>query len=409
MKILDLLLTDQNFVRHVEMSAKPYCANKSFYLPYFNLIAKCISKNSIHEWDKIKSQIEQIFASANYSDLAITERDRTVDKLYDRIGKENDSEIFTWLRKTTYIFTKQIGAELEDVITLYYSTGDELISREDGGNAHFFYSKGLDLSESEWGRTHALTARGHKSIAWFHSQMGNLDDALVSSGRALVSCFKAFGEEHLETAQALNDYACILYNAEDFEDSSKYHQMAARIREKILGENHTDTAISYRNVGSAISAMCNDYAVGLSFLLKALKVFEENYPSGHFEILLTCRCIGECALQNNKDNAILAIEYYEKILLYRDGLRSYEDNFYAEAHFGLGNCYFLMSNLEPVETNFEAALKHSLSAFKSYKVKEELSPEKAEVLGKIMFFCYEKLGNDVSRFTDWLNSSIGND
>jgi|GEM_PF-3808344 len=396
MKIFDLLLADQEFVKCIEMSEKNYSFNKSFYLPFFDLIAKCISKRSLIEWEDVKSQIEYIFAFANYLDLAITEQDQIVNKFYEGIGKENDSEMFVWLRRMTYALIKQISAEVEDVIILYYSTGDGLISANDGSNAYLFYSKGLDLSESEWGRAHILTVRGHKSIAWFNYQRGEFDDALMSSRRALVSCFKAFGENHLETAQALNDYASILYNVKDFEESLKYHQMALRIREDNLGGNHVDIAISYKNVGSA---MCSDYnGGGLVYLIKALKMFEQNYSTGHFEILSTYRHIGECTSLLNENE--LAMEYYDKILSQRDESRTYDDNFYAEARTGLGNCCLALEN-------YEEALEHYLSAFKSYKAKDELHPEKSEMLGMGMFVCYQKLGNNISDFLEWLNSSVG--
>lgn len=392
MKILDILLSDKSFLGIIKAPEMPFDTYESFYRSFLELIAKHMSGMALQEWTNTKSKIESTFTSDS-KNLAITRQDLLINQISERKRGVNDNSFASWSMKMAYVLLRLLQAEIEDVINVYYSVGDELIQNDDNQIAYCCYSKGLSLSEDRWGRAHLLTARGHKSIAWIYYMEKEYEDAMQFSARALSIYMKTLGAEHIDTVQAISDHGAILYNFGCYDESLKHHRTALELRKQLLGDSHLDTAISYRNVGTA---MLNDSA-GFPYLLKALNIFEHSEKVNHSEILSTYQVIGDHKSLSGEYKD--AIGWYSKILLSRNEGKSYNDNLLENACVGLGNCYLALNQ-------FEESLKYYLLAFKTYKIKRQLVPETAKEIGMAMLLCYQQLGNDISDFNEWLNASL---
>ena len=83
-----------------------------------------------------------------------------------------------------------------------------------------------------------------------------------------------YGENSLETAQALIDANQAIYLIEDYEKLYQYTQKALTIRLEILGEMHLDTAQCYNDLGVA-SGKLGDYKSYLENATKGLEIREK--------------------------------------------------------------------------------------------------------------------------------------
>lgn len=84
--------------------------------------------------------------------------------------------------------------------------------------------------------------------------------------------------ESLAAATSYNNrgYACFCRG--NCTEALDYYFKALAIREKELGENHPDTALSYSYIGSLYEAQ-GDYSRALEYLRKALAVYKHKYGS----------------------------------------------------------------------------------------------------------------------------------
>ncbi|MCB8922547.1 MAG: tetratricopeptide repeat protein [Ardenticatenaceae bacterium] len=85
--------------------------------------------------------------------------------------------------------------------------------------------------------------------------MGNLAEARPYYQRALDIKEKALGPNHPDTALSLNNLGYLLQAMGNLAEARPYYQRALDIREKVLGPDHPDTATSLNNLGALLRAM----------------------------------------------------------------------------------------------------------------------------------------------------------
>ena len=73
--------------------------------------------------------------------------------------------------------------------------------------------------------------------------------------RAVEVAKRAWGPEHPETADALNNLGLLFQKIGDYAKAEPLLQEALRIRRKVLGSEHPDTATSLNNLASLYQAM----------------------------------------------------------------------------------------------------------------------------------------------------------
>jgi TolB-like protein/class 3 adenylate cyclase/Tfp pilus assembly protein PilF len=107
-----------------------------------------------------------------------------------------------------------------------------------------------------------------------HSQAAELfRDALAIRERAL-------GPEHPDTAMSLNDLADLLRDQGDFTGARPLHERALAIREKALGPDHPDTATSLNNLAILLKAQ-GDFAQARPLYERALAIREKALGPEH--------------------------------------------------------------------------------------------------------------------------------
>jgi tetratricopeptide (TPR) repeat protein len=77
-----------------------------------------------------------------------------------------------------------------------------------------------------------------------------------------------------------NNIGAVYDNQGDYPKALEFHLKALNIREKVLGKEHPDIAMSYNNIGSVFFFQ-GDYPKALEYLQKALSILEKVLGPDH--------------------------------------------------------------------------------------------------------------------------------
>src|SRR5213075_848913 len=97
---------------------------------------------------------------------------------------------------------------------------------------------------------HELTPDGQSTykalymLAVVQVQQGDYDGAIASYQEVLAYRMRQFGEQHAQTADALDAIAEAYHGKDDFETATTYKKRGLAIREKLFGPDALDVAIS---------------------------------------------------------------------------------------------------------------------------------------------------------------------
>jgi tetratricopeptide (TPR) repeat protein len=130
------------------------------------------------------------------------------------------------------------------------------------------------LTEAALEREDERAAELGNSLGYHLDRIGDYAGARPYYERALVIKEKVLGPEHSDTALGLNNLGSLLQAMGDYAGARPYYERALAIREKVLGPEHPDTASSLNNLGSLLKAM-GDYAGARPYYEQALKINEK--------------------------------------------------------------------------------------------------------------------------------------
>ena len=158
----------------------------------------------------------------------------------------------------------------------------------------------------------------HKSfLEYFCAEqvfMGKFPDFYFSGMDMAMTFFELFcqangkkslpDESEAEKAWRFNAIGQVYhYKIGDYDKALEYHLKALEIREKVLGKEHPDTAISYNNIGT-VYYIKGDYDNALKYLFKALEIREKKLGPEHPLTRTTYRNIGNVYMKmGNKQEA----------------------------------------------------------------------------------------------------------
>ena len=114
---------------------------------------------------------------------------------------------------------------------------------------------------------------------------------------------KVLGEEHSDTANSYHRIGFIYRSLGNYKKALEYHFKSLAIREKVLGVENIDTATSYNNIGRLFNKL-GEYDKALEYCTKALSIFEKNLPEEHPNLKKCKDRIEEIKDKMNKDKTI---------------------------------------------------------------------------------------------------------
>jgi len=161
-------------------------------------------------------------------------------------------------------------------------------------------------------------ADGLNEKGMFYYNGGKYNNAIYVFKKALKIRKKILGEEHPDTAQSYNNLAELYRNMGKYQKAEPLYLKALKIREKVLGEEHPDTASSYNNLAGLYKSI-GDYQKAEPLYLKALeireKVLGEEHPdtaSSYNNLALLYDNMGE--YQKAEPFYLKASEIWKKVL-----------------------------------------------------------------------------------------------
>jgi tetratricopeptide (TPR) repeat protein len=114
---------------------------------------------------------------------------------------------------------------------------------------------------------------------------------------------KVLGPEHPDTAISVSGLALLLKAKGDYEGAEPLYRRALAIREKVLGPEHPDTATSVNNLASLLYTK-GDYAGAEPLYRRALGIREKVLGPEHPNSLSVLNAIASCLrLKGDRDNA----------------------------------------------------------------------------------------------------------
>ena len=118
------------------------------------------------------------------------------------------------------------------------------------------------------------------NLAGLYEAQGRYEEAEPLYKKALEISEKVLGEEHPNTATSYNNLAGLYESQGRYEEAEPLYKKALGIREKVLGEEHPDTAISYNNLAFLYLAQ-DRYNESISYEQKAVDIMSKLFPNGH--------------------------------------------------------------------------------------------------------------------------------
>ncbi|MEK7485529.1 MAG: tetratricopeptide repeat protein, partial [Planctomycetota bacterium] len=104
--------------------------------------------------------------------------------------------------------------------------------------------------------------------------------------RSLEIKEKALGKEHPNIAMSLNNLALLLQAKGDYEGAEPLFRRSLEIKEKVLGKDHPDVAMSLNNLGSLLYAK-GDYEGAEPLSLRALDISEKVLDKEHPNVAMS--------------------------------------------------------------------------------------------------------------------------
>ena len=168
--------------------------------------------------------------------------------------------------------------------------------RGDHAGALDYLREALELRESELPPDDDRVMANLNTLAYVLYNLQRYAEAEPIYQRVLALRRRTLGV-HVQTAQALNDYAALLLADGRAEESIALHREALAIRRRLLGDTHPHVAQSLSQVGWALQSE-GRYVEAEGLYREALEARVEHFGEAHVSVANSLLLLGEvCALQ----------------------------------------------------------------------------------------------------------------
>lgn len=241
--------------------------------------------------------------------------------------------------------------------------GDRLFKEKQYEEALMYYKKSLQIQKSNQKCDYWQLYYIYYSIGTILCDIHKYHEALDYYGSAEVYFANVkktdviYEEVRLlYLAGIKNNMANIYGSIDEYTKSLEYHKQALHIKEKLLGCNHLDTAMSYNNIASVYCDIGN-YKKALQYQEKALNVYESNSKEHKEDI---AGCYNNIAtIYNTMGNYSESLEYHQKALVI------YKHN--NEDNVNMADCYNNIANVYCNMGDYPKSLEYHQKALKIFE------------------------------------------
>lgn len=164
--------------------------------------------------------------------------------------------------------------QLSDLCTIYTSLGRFTDGRKCGEDALAIRLRLYGEKHSETAMTIHNLAGSLRAFCEFEGKKEDLKKCLEYDEKALTIWREINGEDHIDTALALDAVSLSHRALGDFPNALKYAQQSFALREKLLGSNSPDTIASLTNLGRLHSAL-GQQTKALEYHERAIKIADQ--------------------------------------------------------------------------------------------------------------------------------------
>jgi len=178
------------------------------------------------------------------------------------------------------------------------------------------------------------------------SSSGKNDEARSLAERALEIREKALGQDHLDVALSLNNLANLYYDKGDYARAETLYKRALSIREKALEPEHPAVAQSLNDLALLYYRGLGDYAKAEPLYQRALSIREKSLGPDHLEV---ARSLNNLAvLYRAKGDYAKAEPLYQRAL-------SVQTKAHGPNHLDVGNTYNNLAILYRAQGDYDKA------------------------------------------------------
>lgn len=182
---------------------------------------------------------------------------------------------------------------------------------------------------------------------------GFYDRAIPFIEKALHITLKLYGEEHTDIANGYNNLGLAYNRKGEYDKAISYGELALIISKKLYGEDHPDVATSYNNLGLVYDDK-GEYDKAISYYELALEIGKKLYGKDDPNIATSYNNLG--SVYDNKGEYDKAIDFYELALTIDRKFYGEEHPIIAQRFNNLGGAYVSKGSYDKAINYFEMAL-----------------------------------------------------
>ena len=280
-------------------------------------------------------------------------------KLSKELSKKKNKDI-----RTCFIFNFQLAVDTEDDLIRWNHSRDMLAG--ENKNLVFF------MDENTYRK---INLKARDFFSYFQLKLEFEDEGVLPIGKEyfdfnytgaqgtdtaepIAIDFNKPKEELLARAIALSNRATALVNNGEYAKAKAALEAVVKIRERLLGEEHPDTAASYNNIANMYYVK-GEYDHALEYHEKALAIREKVLGKEHPDTATSYNNIA--LVYNTKGEYDRALEYYEKALAIVENVLGKEHPHTAASYNNIGVLFYKMGRLDDAAANLARALGTFLS------------------------------------------------
>jgi tetratricopeptide (TPR) repeat protein len=171
--------------------------------------------------------------------------------------------------------------------------------------------------------------------------------------QALAIYQKVLGDEHPDTATLVNNLALLYYSQSNYPQAEAFYQRALAIRKKVLGDEHPDTATSVNNLALLYYSQSN-YPQAEAFYQRALAIRKKVLGDEHPDTATSLHDLALLYLAQG--NYQKAESFYQQALAIRKKVLGDEHPDTATSLNHLGALYLAQGNYQKAESFYQQSL-----------------------------------------------------